>query len=113
MKDQLCVFRYKIRRTSVDIGTKMVRGKVKAALDRGYKVVVVLPPSGKTNKLLIYRPVGPQSLIWRSGQSAFHGRAGLDRAFSMLLKDLHGAFVLSWQIPIITNDESAVPASFH
>ena len=32
---------------------KMVRGKVKAALDQGYKVVVVLSAkSGKTNKLL-------------------------------------------------------------
>ena len=32
---------------------KMVRGKVTAALDRGYKVLVVLSAkSGKTNKLL-------------------------------------------------------------
>ena len=53
---------------------KMVRGKVKAALDQGYKVVVVLSA--------------------KSGKSAFHGRAGLDRAFQHVAQGLRhqGAF---------------------
>ena len=75
---------------------KMVRGKVKAALDQGYKVVVVLSAkSGKTNKLL------DLSTRWAAEPDLAEvdsllstGEQASIALFSMLLKDsgIKGAF---------------------
>ena len=88
---------------------KMVRGKVKAALDQGYKVVVVLSAkSGKTNKLL------DLSTRWAAEPDLAEvdsllstGEQASIALFSMLLKDsgIKARSMLGWQIPIITNDE--------
>ena len=88
---------------------KMVRGKVKAALDQGYKVVVVLSAkSGKTNKLL------DLSTRWAAEPDLAEvdsllstGEQASVALFSMLLKDsgIKARSMLGWQIPIITNDE--------
>ena len=86
----------------------MVREKVMAALDRGYKVVVVLSArAGKTNKLLAQAarwadepdPAEVDSLLSTGEQASV-------TLFSMLLKG-HGIkarSVLGWQIPITTDD---------
>ena len=86
---------------------KMVRGKVKAALDQGYKVVVVLSAkSGKTNKLLDLSTrwaaepdlAEVDSLLSTSEQASI-------ALFSMLLKDsgIKARSMLGWQIPIVTD----------
>lgn len=88
---------------------KMVRGKVKAALDQGYKVVVVLSAkSGKTNKLL------ELSTRWAAEPDLAEvdsllstGEQASIALFSMLLNDsgIKTRSMLGWQIPITTNDE--------
>ncbi|HIU17465.1 MAG TPA: aspartate kinase [Candidatus Avidesulfovibrio excrementigallinarum] len=86
----------------------MVREKVKAALDRGYKVVVVLSArAGKTNKLLA------QAARWADDPDLAEvdsllstGEQASVTLFGMLLKG-HGIkarSVLGWQIPIVTDD---------
>ena len=87
---------------------KMVRGKVTAALDQGYKVVVVLSAkSGKTNKLL------DLSSRWAAKPDLAEvdsllstGEQASVALFSMLLKDsgIRARSFLGWQIPIVTDD---------
>ena len=88
---------------------KMVRGKVKAALDQGYKVVVVLSAkSGKTNKLLDLSTRWAAEPDLAEVDSLLSTGEQLSKAlFSMLLKDsgIKARSMLGWQIPIITNDE--------
>ena len=87
---------------------KMVREKVKAALDRGYKVVVVLSAkAGKTNKLLA------QAARWADEPDLAEvdallstGEQASVNLFSMLLNGsgIKARSVLGWQIPVITDD---------
>ena len=87
---------------------KMVRGKVTAVLDKGYKVVVVLSArAGKTNKLLelTTRWAGvPDAAEVDSLLST--GEQASVALFSMLLNDsgIRARSYLGWQIPIVTND---------
>lgn len=87
---------------------KMVRGKVRTALDQGYKVLVVLSAkSGKTNKLLELAgrwatnpDPGEVDCLLSTGEQASVV------LFSMLLKDsgIHARSLLGWQIPILTDE---------
>ncbi|MBQ4133452.1 MAG: aspartate kinase [Desulfovibrionaceae bacterium] len=88
---------------------QMVMGKVKNALDSGYKVIVVLSAmAGETNRLL------EMASKWSDAPN----RAELDTLvvtgeqvsislFSMLLNDngIKARSLLAWQIPITTNDD--------
>ncbi|MDD6088692.1 MAG: aspartate kinase [Desulfovibrionaceae bacterium] len=87
---------------------KMVRGKVCAELDKGYKVLVVLSArSGKTNKLIELAgrwakkpdPAELDSLLSTGEQASIV-------LFSMMLKDsgIRAKSLLGWQIPILTDD---------
>lgn len=86
---------------------KMVRGKVTVALDKGYKVVVVLSArSGKTNKLL------ELASRWSSNPDLAEvdsllstGEQASVALFSMLLKDsgIRARSLLGWQVPVITD----------
>ena len=90
---------------------KMVRGKVKAALDQGYKVVVVLSAkSGKTNKLL------DLSTRWAADPDQAEvdsllstGEQASIALFSMLLNDsgIKARSMLGWQIPMGHSDAPA------
>lgn len=86
---------------------KMVRGKVTVALDKGYKVLVVLSArSGKTNKLL------ELASRWSSNPDLAEvdsllstGEQASVALFSMLLKDsgIQARSLLGWQVPIVTD----------
>ena len=68
---------------------KMVRGKVKAALDQGYKVVVVLSAkSGKTNKLLDLSTRWAAEPDLAEVDSLLSTGAGLSRAFQHVAQGL-------------------------
>ncbi len=87
---------------------KMVREKVKIALDKGYKVVVVLSArAGKTNKLL------EQASRWADQPDLAEvdsllstGEQASVNLFSILLNGsgIKARSVLGWQIPIITDN---------
>lgn len=87
---------------------KMVRGKVTAALDRGYKVLVVLSAkSGKTNKLLALASRWAESPDLAEVDSLLStGEQASVTLFSMLLRDsgIKARSLLGWQIPMITDD---------
>jgi len=86
---------------------KMVRGKVKRALDDGYKVVVVLSArAGKTNKLLdLVARWSPEADLSEVDSLLSTGEQASVNLFSIMLNDsgIKARSVLGWQIPIVTN----------
>ncbi len=87
----------------------MVRGKVSAALKKGYKVIVVLSAkAGKTNKILNLTSQWSKTPDLAEVDSMLStGEQGSVVLFSLLLQD-HGIkarSVLGWQIPIRTDND--------
>lgn len=86
----------------------MVRGKVKVALEKGYKVVVVLSArSGKTNRLLELAGRWSSNPDLAEVDSLLStGEHASVTLFSLLLRDegIAARSVLGWQIPILTDD---------
>lgn len=87
---------------------KLVGCKVRAALDKGYKVVVVLSAkSGKTNKLLALSSKWAAVPDLDEVDSLLStGEQASVVLFSMLLRDggIRARSFLAWQIPILTDD---------
>ena len=88
---------------------KMVRGKVSAALGRGYKVVVVLSAkAGKTNKILdLTSQWAEEPSLAEVDSMLSTGEQGSVVLFSLLLQDagIKARSVLGWQIPIVTDND--------
>ncbi len=87
---------------------KKVRQKVVSALERGYKVVVVLSArSGHTNSLLeLASQYSPDPDKAEEDALVSVGEQVSVALFSMMLKDtgVNARSILGWQVPIITDD---------
>ena len=88
---------------------KMVQGKVTKALDKGYKVIVVLSAmAGETNRLLSLAKEWSKSRDLAEMDSlVVTGEQVSVSLFSMLLIDsgIKARSMMSYQIPIITNND--------
>lgn len=87
---------------------KMVRGKVKVALDKGFKVVVVLSAkAGKTNRLLeLAGRWSADPHLAEVDSLLSTGEHASVNLFALLLRDegIAARSVLGWQIPITTDN---------
>ena len=86
----------------------MVRNKVQQALDKGYKVVVILSAkAGKTNRLIELGSRWSKEPVLSEMDSLLStGEQGSVTLFSMMMNDLgiKTRSLLGWQIPIVTDN---------